>query len=279
MGSDTKNCEIAFFGGSFTAIDREYMISLLDAVKSYIDSFKGIRISTRPDYIDENVLVLLKEYGVTTIELGAQSMDDDVLKFNNRGHSSQDVINASKLIKSYGFNLGLQMMTGLYKAIPEIDKRTAEEFIKLSPDCVRIYPTVIMKDTELADLYLSGDFVPYSLDDSVSLCADIMLMFEESGIDVIRVGLHYSQSLVDGSLGENYHPAFKELCENKIFLTKILKSINNLNSKDIIVTVNPSSVSKMIGQNRSNLNILADKGYNVKVEKDSKLGKYDIDIR
>lgn len=254
------------------------MISLLEAVNPYIKSFNGIRLSTRPDYIDDEVLSILKEYGVTTIELGAQSMDDNVLTANNRGHSAQDVIDASKLIKHYGFNLGLQMMTGLYKASFESDINTAKEFVKLSPDCVRIYPTVIMKDTELADLYLSKEYVPYTLDESVELCAQIIEMFYENDIEVIRVGLHYSDSLIDGSIGGNYHPAFKELCENKIFLNKILKSIINTASKDIIVTVNPSSVSKIIGQNKSNLNKLAKMGYNVKIKKDSKFGKYEIKI-
>ena len=278
MGKNSLNYEIAFFGGSFTAIDRDYMLSLLNAVKPYINSFKGIRISTRPDYIDQNVLDILKSYGVTTIELGAQSMDDEVLKANNRGHSSGDVINASKLIKDYSLNLGLQMMTGLYKASYASDINTAKEFIKLKPDCARIYPTVIMKDTGLADLYLNGRFIPYTLDESVDLCSEILLMFEQNNIDVIRVGLHCGKSLIDGSLGGNYHPAFKELCENKIFLNKILKRIINVKTKDIIVTVNPSSVSKVIGQNKSNIRILTEKGYTVKIEKDNNLGKYEIKI-
>lgn len=279
LGNDSHNCEIAFFGGSFTAIDREYMISLLEAVKPYINHFKGIRISTRPDYIDESILAILKDYGVTTIELGAQSMNDYVLAANNRGHSAQDVKDASNLIKQYGFNLGLQMMTGLYKADFDSDIYTAKEFMKLSPDCVRIYPTVIMKDTELADLYLSKDYIPYNLDESVELCAQIIELFYENNIEVIRVGLHYSQSLIDGSIGGNYHPAFKELCENKIFLDKILKSIIFVSSKDIIVTVNPSSVSKMIGQNKANLNKLSEMGYTVKIQTDNKLNKYDISVK
>lgn len=279
MGDDSHNCEIAFFGGSFTAIDRGYMVSLLEAVKPYVNSFKGIRLSTRPDYIDDEILTNLKDYGVTTIELGAQSMDDNVLAANNRGHSARDVKKASELIKQYGFDLGLQMMTGLYKADFTSDLHTSEEFAELSPDCVRIYPTVIMKDTELADLYLNKDYVPYSLDESVELCAQIIELFYENDIEVIRVGLHYSDSLIDGSIGGNYHPAFKELCENKIFLNKILKSIINVNSKDIIVTVNPSSVSKMIGQNKSNLRKLTDMGYMVKIEKDNKLNKYDVSVK
>lgn len=252
------------------------MISLLEAANPYIKSFKGIRISTRPDYINEEVLHILKEYGVTSIELGAQSMDDIVLNANERGHTSQDVKNACYLIKRMSFKLGLQMMTGLYKATPESDLNTALEFIRLKPDCVRIYPTVIMKDTALADLYSNGVYTPYSLEESVDLCSELLLMFEDNDIDVIRVGLHYSDSLVEGSIGGNYHPAFKELCENKIFLSKILKSINNLATKDIIVFVNPASVSKVIGQNKSNIRFLNDEGYNITIKTDKKLKKYDV---
>ena len=137
-GIDSKNSEIAFFGGSFTAIDREYMISLLEAAKSYLPLFKGIRISTRPDCVDNDTVTLLKSYGVTAIELGAQSMCDDVLVANDRGHSSQAVRDASEIIKSHGISLGLQMMTGLYKSDYNKDIYTADEFIKLMPDTVRV---------------------------------------------------------------------------------------------------------------------------------------------
>ena len=126
LGERTKNAEIAFFGGSFTAIDRTYMLSLLDATKKFRDKFCGIRISTRPDYIDKEILDILKSYGVTSIELGAQSMSDDVLLANDRGHSAESVFKSSELIKSYGFSLGLQMMTGLYKSDIQKDLYTAE---------------------------------------------------------------------------------------------------------------------------------------------------------
>ena len=149
----SKDAEIAFFGGSFTAIDRAYMLELLDSTKEYIDTFKGIRVSTRPDAIDDEILSILKSYKVTSIELGAQSMVDDVLLSNERGHNVEDVRKASKLIRSYGFSLGLQMMTSLYKSSEEDDIYTAQEFIKLKPDTVRIYPTVVLNNTTLADLY------------------------------------------------------------------------------------------------------------------------------
>ena len=233
MGENSSNYEIAFFGGSFTAIDRDYMISLLDATKPFINEFKGIRVSTRPDSVDDEKLKLLLQYGVTSIELGAQSMDNSVLELNKRGHSAQDVENASKLIKSYGFSLGLQMMTGLYGSDFEKDIETAKRFIQLKPDTVRIYPTVIMNGTDLAGYYQNGSFKPYTLEQSVSLCARLILMFAKANINIIRLGLHYSDSLVKNSLGDNYHPAFKELCENEIFLSSFLEQARELPTKKL----------------------------------------------
>lgn len=275
LGYMTEEAEIAFFGGSFTAIDRGYMLSLLDAAKPYIKFFKGIRISTRPDCIDNGILMLLKNYNVSTIELGAQSMDDDVLKANRRGHTSDDVKIASELIKKFGFNLGLQMMTGLYKSDFNKDLATADEFIRLKPDCVRVYPTVIMRNTELEELYNSGKFSPYTLSESVDLCSKIMMRFYDNNIDVIRVGLHYSDSLTENDVVKNYHPAFKELCESKIFLDKIL---NNTTKNNFNLYVNPKSLSKAIGQGRCNAKELLKRGCNVKFKTDNKLSKYEIRI-
>ena len=279
MGDNSKNSEIAFFGGSFTAINRSYMLELLDATKPYINEFSGIRISTRPDYIDDEVLSVLKSYNVTTIELGAQSMNDEVLSANNRGHCKNDVILSSNLIKKYGFNLGLQMMTGLYKATVASDIETAKEFIKLKPDCVRIYPTVIMKNTKLGELFLAKLYDTYSLETSVSLCAELLLLFEEENINVIRVGLHYSDSLVNNSLSNNYHPAFKELCESEILYNKIIAQLPNIKSKKIILSVNEKSFSKVIGQNKNNLAKLEKMDYEVKLLKDNSLKKYDVLVK
>ena len=279
LGDNAKNAEIAFFGGSFTAIDRDYMISLLEATRDYIDFFKGIRISTRPDCITEEILDILKFYKVTSIELGAQSMDEEVLLANNRGHSAGDIVKASELIKNYGFTLGLQMMTGLYKSDFSKDIYTAEKFIELKPDTVRIYPTVIMKDTDLADYYNNGSFVPYTLDESVTLCSKLIMMFEVEGIKIIRLGLHYSDSLIENSLGNNYHPAFKELCENKIFLNKLLSLLESTNGKSFTVCVNQKSLSKLLGQKKSNIIELGKLGYNIRTEIDNTLGKYDLYIK
>ncbi len=252
------------------------MIALLEATKGYISYFKGIRISTRPDCIDKDILNILKHYGVTSIELGAQSMDDNVLLSNKRGHTSQDVINASMLIKEYGFSLGLQMMTGLYKSSYEKDVYTAEKFIELKPDTVRIYPTITMKNTDLAELYKIGKFIPDTLEESIEICSKLIMMFIKQNINIIRLGLHYSESLIQNSLGDNYHPAFKELCESRIFYNAFLEKAKNSDSKNLTVYINEKSLSKFVGQKKSNLNEFIKMGYNVEIKFDNTLNKYDL---
>lgn len=280
LKENTINAEIAFFGGSFTAIDREYMLSLLEATAPYIDKFKGIRISTRPDCINAEILDLLKKYKVTSIELGAQSMDDAVLKANNRGHSSADVVFASKLIKDYGFSLGLQMMTGLYESTYEKDLYTASQFIKLKPDTVRIYPTIVMKHTELERLYRSGEYLPNTLETTVDLCSKLLCMFSENDISVIRLGLHHSESLDNDMVAGAYHPAFKELCESKIMLDKALYILKGVNAEDEIkLYVSPSCVSKMIGNKRCNIAKLNESGYNVKIIQSNKVPYMEVALK
>lgn len=279
LGDNCGNAEIAFFGGSFTAINRDYMLSLLSSVQKYISRFHGIRISTRPDYIDREILDILKNYGVTSIELGAQSMCDDVLSANMRGHTAAEVISASKLIMEYGFSLGLQMMTGLYKSDFQKDMYTADKFIEIKPDTVRIYPTVILDDTYLGRLYKENKYKTYTLEQSVSLCADLLSAFDEAGITVIRLGLHHSESIDENILYNNYHPAFKELCEGEIFRRKIDSLLKNgEKNKDITLITNPKSKSKLIGQKKCNINHLNSLGYNVTIKENDSLNKYDVII-
>lgn len=264
-----KTTEIAFFGGSFTAIDREYMISLLSAASKYIKdgSVYGIRISTRPDAINDEILTILENYGVTTIELGAQSMDDGVLIKNRRGHTSKQVENASKLIKSYGFSLGLQMMTGLYGSNDELDVFTAEKIIALNPDCVRIYPTITLRDTQLETLYKSGEYTPMSLQDAVKLCVKLCGMFERENIPVIRLGLHTIDE--DAYVAGPWHSAFAELCDSYKFRKLIESKLGN--KGEYTVFVNPRSLSKAIGQSKTNINYFKKIGYDIKIKEDNDL--------
>ena len=280
LGAGTKNAEIAFFGGSFTAIERGYMKELLDAASPFVKSgeFYGIRLSTRPDAIDDEVLKILKDSGVTSIELGAQSMSDRVLEMNRRGHTAQDVEAASRLIKQYGFSLGLQMMTGLYGSDDETDLLTAEKLAGLEPDTVRIYPTVVLKGTELSELYESGDYKPQTLEQAVPLCARLLSFFEERGISVIRLGLHDSDSLRESMKAGAYHPAFRELCESEIMYENALKAIKDghINFGTAAFFVSPSSVSRFIGQKRKNLNRLKELGITAVVHQDTTLSKYEV---
>ena len=254
------------------------MRSLLDATVPMIDRFKGIRISTRPDCIDDEVLDLLKAYHVTTIELGAQSMDDTVLIANDRGHTVADVRRASELIKSRGFDLGLQMMTGLYKSTPESDLQTAREFIALQPSCVRIYPTIVMKGTRLGDLYEQGMYQPQTLNEAVALCARLIGLFEENDISVIRVGLHDSESLKENRLAGPYHPAFKELCESRIMLDQAISLLRQKDAGKYTLRVSPQCRSKMTGNKKSNLLALKELGYEIQIREDDRLSYLEVII-
>ena len=263
-GVDPENTEIAFFGGSFTAIPKSYMLELLESAYQYVKiGFKGIRISTRPDAITPEILEILKEYGVTTIELGAQSMDDDVLTLNERGHTASDVITASNLIKEYGFSLGLQMMVGLYGSSIEKDIKTANAIVYLKPSEVRIYPTVILENTKLGDLYKKGEYKTYDIETAVELCSNLLDIFEKNGINVIKLGLHSSQEVEENMLGGIYHPAFRELCESRRFRNEMEKLINDVN--EYTFTVKSCDISKAIGQQKCNLEYFKQKGITVKI--------------
>ena len=278
----TADAEIAFFGGSFTAIDREYMLELLDAAATYVKSgeFGGIRLSTRPDAISCEILEILKSSGVTSIELGAQSMDEQVLLMNERGHTADDVRRASALIHEYGFSLGLQMMTGLYGSTPEKDRQTAYSLAELEPDTMRIYPTVVMKGTRLYELYKTGEYAPPDTKQSVPLCAELLEFFESRGIAVIRLGLHDSESLRESMAAGAFHPSFRELCESRIMLDGLLSQLREkeVEEGEITVRINPKSISRFTGQRKANIRKLSEMGIAVKTETDETLDKYEIII-
>lgn len=283
-GVDPENTEIAFFGGSFTAVERSYMISLLRETKPFMEErkFCGIRVSTRPDAIDEEVLGILKEYGVTSIELGAQSTDSQVLLLNHRGHTRDDIIRASGLIKEKGFSTGLQMMTGLLGDTPEKALRTAEDIIDLKPDTVRIYPTIVLEGTYLGELYKKGEYKPQTLEEATELCSVLLKRFYDENIAVIRLGLHSGGNVEEGYIAGPYHPAFGELCESKIYLEKAIKMLSekrpDKGEKQIALYVNQREISKMIGQKGSNKAALKKAGWNVTVKGTESLEKYEIAI-
>ena len=261
--------EIAFFGGSFTAIDRDEMRALLAAAKPYIDGERitGIRISTRPDAIDESVLALLKESGVTAIELGAQSMDNDVLAANRRGHTAEDVANAAALIKQYGFELGVQMMTGLYQSSDAKDITTAKALIALKPQTVRIYPTVVLKGTELAELVEQELYHPPTVDDAAALCTQLVPLFEAAGVTILRMGLHASPDIKKNYVAGAYHEAFGEIVASRFMLNQILAHPPG----SYQVRVNPKSLSKLKGNQKRNSYFLMEEGYHIQITTDDSL--------
>lgn len=271
--------EIAFFGGSFTAIDRDYMISLLEAAFEYVKNgfVEGIRISTRPDRIDGEIIKILKRYGVSAVELGAQSMDDEVLLLNRRGHTVKDIEDAFFMLKNAGFETGLQMMTGLYGSTYEKDVKTAERIVELHPDTARIYPTVVLKGTYLGELFEKSEYKPMTLDETVSLCADILPMFIESGIDVIRLGLHYSDDVKENYLAGGFHPALMELVEGEIYLRKALKILEKYpKNKPLTLFVNEKELSKMKGHQKRNEKILINQGFCCTIKGNLFLDKYTV---
>lgn len=251
--------ELAFFGGSFTGIDEKDMLTYLQIVQPYIEQgeIKSIRISTRPDYINEKILDILQQYNVKDIELGAQSLNEEVLAFAKRGHTVRDVKNASQLIKSYGFSLGLQMMIGLPLDTVEKSKETAKKILKLGAESTRIYPTLVINNTDLADLYHQNKYKALSLDEAVDWTAEIYKIFSQSSIKILRVGLHPSEALINGTelLAGPFHVSFKELVLTKIWQEKFEKL--PINTKTILV--NPREINYAIGYNSKNKQLLQKK--------------------
>lgn len=251
-----RETEAAFYGGSFTAIPVCLQEELLGAVQPFIESgrIKSIRLSTRPDCIDGETLARLKKYGVETIELGSQSMCDDVLDLSGRGHKAEDTRKAAKMIKQAGFKLILQMMTGLPGDTPEKSMHTAREIAALMPDGVRIYPTVIVKDTELYRMWQRGEYKEHTVEDATELCAEILPVFEEMGIPVIRLGLNPTEELSEGSAaGGAYHPALGELVRSRMYLKKARRLLKEAENKNISLGVAKSQISMMTGQKRCNI--------------------------
>ena len=279
--NNPENTEIAFFGGSFTAINRDYMVSLLEVAKPFVDkgAFCGIRISTRPDAIDEEVLNILKEYRVTAIELGAQSTDEEVLNLNKRGHTREDIFKASQLIKANGFSLGLQMMTGLSGDNSQKSLKTADDIISIKPDTVRIYPTIVLEGTMLGEMYKKGEYKPQTTEEAVELCSILCQRFYKNNIKVIRLGLHSGGNVEEGYLSGPYHPAFGELCESGVYLNIAKERLKEIKKGGVTIFVNPREISKMTGQKGSNKEKLLSEGYKVTVKGDDSLNKYEIKIQ
>jgi len=232
--------EIGFFGGNFTGIPVEGQKAYLSSVQRFIDEGQvfGIRISTRPDYISQEILTMLKKYRVTTIELGAQSLDNEVLRLAGRGHTASEVEIAAGMIRQNGFNLGLQMMIGLPGDTAEKSIFTAQEIIRLGAECTRIYPTLVIKNTDLEQQYLAGEYSPLTLEEAVSRVADIVPLFIGSGVKILRTGLHPSEGLLDKTslVAGPFHVAFGEMVYGEIW-RRILSTMVYENGKRNLLTL------------------------------------------
>lgn len=246
--------QVAFFGGTFTGISMDLQKEYLEVVKKYIDNndVEGVRISTRPECIDDEILTQLKKYGVKTIELGIQSLDDKVLRATGRNYTYDIVKKSCDLIKNYGFELGIQLMIGLPKSDFKSDLQSAIKSLELNPDIARIYPTLVIKGTELEFMYKKNLYQSLSLEEAVDRTVPICSLLEIKNINIIRVGLQPAEDLTaDGVIISGpFHPAFRDLVENKIyfnFLSKIYKK-----EKKLDIEVNERNVSKIVGQKAIN---------------------------
>jgi histone acetyltransferase (RNA polymerase elongator complex component) len=257
--------QIAFFGGNFLGIPADEIKRLLAEAGEYVKTGRvnSIRFSTRPDTIDHQRLDLIKNFSVTTIELGVQSMDEQVLSVTNRGHSATDTEKAIQCLKDLNYEVGVQLMVGLPGDTPERLIASVQGVVQLKPDFIRIYPTVVLAGSPLAASYRKGDYVPLSIEEAVSQAKNLYLLFKSENIRVIRMGLQASQDLDDGStiLAGPYHPAFGHLVYSEIFLDMAVEQIESSaqDSDSISIRANPSSVSKLRGLQNRNIKILKEK--------------------
>lgn len=252
-----RESEIAFFGGSFTGIDRTLMLSLLEIAEEYVRAGKvgSIRLSTRPDYINEEILDILGRYSVKTVELGIQSASDKVLEASKRGHTLSDTVKACKLIKERGFDLVGQMMIGLPMSDCDSEIMTAKLICELGASEARIYPIVILKNTHLTKMVESGEYIPLTESELVGRSASVLEVFRNNGVKVLRIGLHSGTELNSGEeiACGYYHPAMGELVEGELYYRELEKCIAALDSpKKVTVTVPRGDLSKAIGQNGRN---------------------------
>ena len=291
IDKENAQIEIAFFGGSFTAIEEERQEELLQVASEFVKSgqVSSIRVSTRPDAIDKNILKRLKKYKVKTIELGVQSSNNYILKRINRGHTFEDVKRAAKLIRWNGFRLGVQMMVGLPESTTIDEINTAKELIKLKPKMVRIYPVLVIKNTPLEKELEKGTYKPLTVVQAVEVCKEIVRLFHNKNIDIIRIGLQPTDEISEPGSEKSevvagpYHPAFRQLVESAMWYDAIVGKIKRLNVKvkEVEVTVNPVDANNVIGHKKENVKNLKDLyDVNLVLKQDPKIkqGKSKIEI-
>ncbi len=286
--SAEDTAEIAFFGGSFTGIDRDLMQRLLVIANGYLKEGRvsSIRCSTRPDYIDDEILDILKKYGVSTVELGLQSISDRVLFACRRGHTFENEIEACKKITNAGLNLGGQMMIGLPGSDIEAEIKTAEFIASSGASEARIYPTIVFRGTELYESALSGEYEPLSLEDAVSRSAEVFKIFVKSGIKVLRIGLCDSENLhsEDTYYSGPNDPALGEMVINRYYLMIVVQKLKSLEIKRnsrLLIYVPRGHVSKVSGQRKQNkIHLLKEYAFSeIKIVESDEVSEYDVLLR
>jgi histone acetyltransferase (RNA polymerase elongator complex component) len=275
--------EVAFYGGTFTSLSKEEQRGLLDPLQPLIGSggVSSVRVSTRPDAINGEISAFLAEMGVGTVELGCQSMDDEVLAQAGRGHTAMHTIEASMAVKKAGLSLGIQLMPGLPGDTMEKSLASLERALALNPDFLRIYPAVVIEGTGLADLYREGRYQPMALEEAVQLCKVMLHRALEAGVRVVRMGLQASPELDSPGtvLTGPYHPAFRQLVEAELCYDLLVQLIRGLPEADLVsINCAPSRISDVVGHRRGNLQRLSEEhGVEVvAVRGDGSLGPQEV---
>lgn len=261
--SEADEAEIAFFGGSFTGIDRDLMIRLLEISDEFVESgrVRSVRCSTRPDYIDGEILDILRKHHVKTVELGIQSMSDAVLSASKRGHTAARALEVCRMVKDAGFDLIGQMMIGLPGSTLDDEISTANAICNAGADGARVYPTVVFAETELADMTASGSYKPLEIEDAIERTASVLDIFDKAGVPVIRVGLCSGENLSspESVVGGANHPALGELAMGELTYRRICAEVDralssvNAEGKTMTVYVPVGATSRAIGQKKRNI--------------------------
>lgn len=255
--------EVAFFGGSFTGLSLSVQEAFYRVAEEFRPQIHGLRLSTRPDTISDETLTLAKAFGVSVIELGAQSSSDEVLTQNKRGHTFLQTCQAVKKIREFGIGVGLQMMTGMYGSDEKRDEKTAIDLAELRPNCVRIYPTLVLKNTALEDLYRAGSYRPQTMEEAITVAKKASLIFREKGIPVIRLGLHGGEELQEEGtiIAGPFHPALGELVENRIWRDEIEAFLQAAEhrSKELELIIPKGTTSKILGHKGCNRSYFKEK--------------------
>lgn len=278
--------QIAFYGGNFTGLDEENREELLDFALPYLEdgSVDSLRLSTRPDHLDRGILRRLFSRQVRTIEIGAQSLDEEVLSRSGRNHGADDVRRAVALLRDEGFETGIHLMAGLPGDSANSFLKTIEETATLCPDTVRIHPTLVFRDTDLERQYLEGLYHPLSLDEAVNMCTAALIRLTMADIPVIRLGLHITEEMLDGNnlVAGPFHPAFRSLVEERIFRQLALLLIDQMSSKPAKINffLSPSDVSSFRGLNNGTIDFLQKflKGASLSVSEDRKMKRHSLRV-